>query len=156
MGGGGEPPHEGRGGPFKGGAADPRGVGGRFGVRGRGAPQPPGDHTAVVTREALPRVLAWCRDEPSLAFEMLTDLTAVDYVKYPGRQDGPRFEVVYHLYSLTHNHRLRLKVRVGEDDALVPTAVDLWPIADWFEREVWDMFGVRFAGHPDLRRLLMY
>src|SRR5207247_653421 len=62
-----------------------------------------GDHTAVVTREALRRVLAWCRDEPSLAFEMLTDLTAVDYVKYPGRQDGPRFEVVYHLYSLTHN-----------------------------------------------------
>jgi len=115
-----------------------------------------GDHTAVVTREALRRVLAWCRDEPSLAFEMLTDLTAVDYVKYPGRQDGPRFEVVYHLYSLTHNHRLRLKVRVGEDDAQVPTAVDLWPIADWFEREVWDMFGVRFAGHPDLRRLLMY
>jgi len=115
-----------------------------------------GDHTAVVTREALRRVLAWCRDEPSLAFEMLTDLTAVDYVKYPGRQDGPRFEVVYHLYSLAHNHRLRLKVRIDEDDANVPSAVALWPIANWLEREVWDMFGVRFEGHPDLRRLLMY
>src|SRR5438093_1210485 len=115
-----------------------------------------GDDPAVVTRGALPRVLAHCRDEPALAFEMLTDLTAVDYSKYPGREDGPRFEVVYHLYSIAHNHRLRVKVRVDEDDAVVPTAVDLWPVADWFEREVWDMFGVRFAGHPDPRRLLMY
>jgi NADH-quinone oxidoreductase subunit C len=87
---------------------------------------------------------------------MLMDLTAVDYVKYPGREDGPRFEVVYHLYSLEHNHRLRAKVRVDEDDASVPSAVDLWPIANWMEREVWDMFGIRFEGHPDLRRLLMY
>ena len=115
-----------------------------------------GDHAAVVTREALPRVLAYCRDEPALAFEMLTDLTAVDYSKYPGREDGPRFEVVYHLYSLRWNHRLRIKVRVDEDDAVVPTAVPLWPIANWLEREVWDMFGVRFDGHPDPRRLLMY
>jgi NADH-quinone oxidoreductase subunit C len=84
------------------------------------------------------------------------DLTAVDYLKYPGREDGPRFEVVYHLFSVGHNHRLRIKVRVDEDDAQVPTAVDLWPIANWLEREVWDMFGVRFAGHPDPRRLLMY
>jgi len=87
---------------------------------------------------------------------MLTDLTAADYLKFPGREDGPRFEVVYQLYSLPHNHRVRLKVRVDEDDAVVPTAVELWPIANWLEREVWDMFGVRFEGHPDLRRLLMY
>src|SRR3989442_1780412 len=91
-----------------------------------------------------------------LAFGVLMDLTAVDYQKYPGREDGPRFEVVYHLYSLRWNHRLRIKVRVDEDDAVVPTAVLLWPIANWLEREVWDMFGVRFAGHPDPRRLLMY
>jgi len=104
----------------------------------------------------LGSALAWCRDEPSLGFAMLTDLTAVDYLKYPGHADGPRFEVVYHLYSLAHNHRLRLKVKVDEDDPVVPTAVDLWPIANWLEREVWDMFGVRFADHPDLRRLLMY
>ena len=64
--------------------------------------------------------------------------------------------MVYHLYSLPHNHRLRLKVSVEEDDARVPSAVPLWPIANWFEREVWDMFGIRFDGHPDLRRLLMY
>ena len=96
------------------------------------------------------------RDGPELAFDMLTDLKAVDYLKYPGREDGPRFDVVYHLYSIPHNHRLRIKVRVEEDDAVVPTAVGVWPIANWFEREVWDMFGVRFEGHPDLRRLLMY
>jgi NADH-quinone oxidoreductase subunit C len=115
-----------------------------------------GDTTAVVDRTALVDALRFCRDEPALGFDMLTDLTAADYLKFPGREDGPRFEVVYHLYSLTHNHRLRLKVRVDEDDAVVPTAVPLWPIANWLEREVWDMFGVRFAGHPDPRRLLMY
>ena len=115
-----------------------------------------GDHTAVVDRAALLDVLRWCRDEAELRFDVLMDLTAVDYLKYPGREDGPRFEVVYHLFSVGANHRLRVKVRVDEDDAQVPTAVDLWPIANWFEREVWDMFGVRFAGHPDPRRLLMY
>ena len=115
-----------------------------------------GDHTAVVDRAGLVDVLRWCRDEPELRFDVLMDLTAVDYLKYPGREDGPRFEVVYHLFSIGHNHRLRIKVRVDEDDAQVPTAVDLWPIANWLEREVWDMFGVRFAGHPDPRRLLMY
>ena len=114
-----------------------------------------GDATAVVDRTALVDALRFSRDEPALGFDMLTDLTAADYLKFPGREDGPRFEVVYHLYSLAHNHRLRLKVRVDEDDAVVPTAVPLWPIANWLEREVWDMFGVRFAGHPDPRRLLM-
>ncbi len=115
-----------------------------------------GDHTAVVERSALLDVLRFCRDEADLGFDILMDLTAVDYLKYPGREFGPRFEVVYHLYSLAHNHRLRLKVRVEEDDARVPSAVPLWPVANWFEREVWDMFGIRFDGHPDLRRLLMY
>jgi NADH-quinone oxidoreductase subunit C len=115
-----------------------------------------GDATAVVARAALPAALSLCRDDAELAFDVLMDLTAVDYQKYPGREDGPRFEVVYHLYSIARNHRVRLKVRVDEDDAVVPTAVPLWPIANWFEREVWDMFGIRFAGHPDLRRLLLY
>jgi NADH-quinone oxidoreductase subunit C len=115
-----------------------------------------GDHTAVVDRGVVREVLAFCRDAGVLAFDVLMDLTAVDYAKFPGREDGPRFEVVYHLYSLAHNHRLRVKVRVDEDDPIVPTAVPLWPIANWFEREVWDMFGIRFDGHPDLRRLLMY
>ncbi|HXH83477.1 MAG TPA: NADH-quinone oxidoreductase subunit C [Candidatus Tectomicrobia bacterium] len=115
-----------------------------------------GDRTAVVDRAALLDVLRACRDEPDLGFDMLMDLTAVDYLAYGGGHDGPRFEVVYHLYALGHNHRVRIKVRVEEDDAVVPSATGLWPIADWFEREVWDMFGIRFAGHPDLRRLLMY
>jgi NADH-quinone oxidoreductase subunit C len=115
-----------------------------------------GDATLVVERGTLVDTLRYCRDDPDLDFDVLMDLTAVDYSRYPGRDDGPRFEVVYHLYSLAHNHRVRVKVRVDEDDAAVPTAVDLWPIANWFEREVWDMFGVRFTGHPDLRRLLMY
>jgi len=115
-----------------------------------------GDDTVVIERAALPAALRLCREDADLGFDVLMDLTAVDYQKYPGREDGPRFEVVYHLYSLRANHRLRIKVRVDEDDAVVPTAVPLWPIADWFEREVWDMFGVRFEGHPDLRRLLMY
>jgi NADH-quinone oxidoreductase subunit C len=115
-----------------------------------------GDTTGLVERGALLDVLQWCRDEPTLGFDVLMDLTAADYLRYPGREDGPRFEVVYQLYSLRHNHRVWLKVRVDEDDAVVPSAVELWPIANWLEREVWDMFGVRFAGHPDLRRLLMY
>jgi NADH-quinone oxidoreductase subunit C len=115
-----------------------------------------GDHTAVVARETLPDLLRFCRDDEALHFDVLMDLTAVDYLRYPGREDGPRFEVVYHLYSIRENHRLRVKTRLDEDDASVPTAVPLWPIANWFEREVWDMFGVRFAGHPDPRRLLMY
>ena len=115
-----------------------------------------GDHTAVVRREALVELLRHCRDASALAFDMLVDITAVDYLKYPGREDGPRFEVVYHLYSVRANHRLRVKVRVEEDDAVVPSAVSLWPIANWLEREVWDMFGIRFDGHPDLRRLLLY
>ena len=115
-----------------------------------------GDHTAVLARAALTEALAFCRDDAALRFDMLIDLTAVDYLKYPGREDGPRFDVIYHLYSVDHNHRLRLKVPVEQDDASVPTASGLWPIANWLEREVWDMYGIRFEGHPDLRRLLMY
>jgi len=128
----------------------------RFGVAVLDTHERLGDATALVERGSLFETLRFCRDEPALGFDVLMDLTAVDYLKYPGREDGPRFEVVYHLYSLPHNHRVRLKVRVDEDDPVVPSAVPLWPIANWLEREVWDMFGVRFAGHPDLRRLLMY
>jgi NADH-quinone oxidoreductase subunit C len=114
------------------------------------------DHTAVIDRAAVVDVLRFCRDTADLSFDMLMDLTAVDYLTYPGQEAGPRFEVVYHLYSVSQNHRIRLKVRVDEDDPVVPSAVPLWPIANWFEREVWDMFGIQFAGHPDLRRLLLY
>jgi NADH-quinone oxidoreductase subunit C len=115
-----------------------------------------GDHTAVIAREGLGQALSWLRDDPALRFDLLVDITAVDYLKYPGREDGPRFDVVYHLYSTSHNHRVRLRVPVEEDDAQVPTASGLWPIANWLEREVWDMFGIRFQDHPNLKRLLLY
>ncbi|MGH7354648.1 MAG: NADH-quinone oxidoreductase subunit C [Candidatus Rokuibacteriota bacterium] len=128
----------------------------RFGAAIVAAHAHRGEATAVIGRARLLEVLRACRDEPDLAFDVLADLTAVDYSKFPGREDGPRFEVVYHLLSIARNHRVRLKVRLEEDDAVVQTASGLWPIANWLEREVWDMFGVRFEGHPDLRRLLMY
>jgi NADH-quinone oxidoreductase subunit C len=129
---------------------------GRLGARVLDTHEHHGDHTAVVTAEGIVDALRFCRDEPDLGFDMLMDLTAVDYLKYPGREDGPRFDVVYHLYSVTHNHRVRLKVPVEQDAPSVPTATALWPIANWLEREVWDMYGIRFDGHPDLRRLLLY
>jgi NADH-quinone oxidoreductase subunit C len=115
-----------------------------------------GDHTAVISREGISAALALCRNDAALGFDLLVDITAVDYLRFPGREDGPRFEVIYHLYSVAHNHRIRLKVPLEQDDAVIPTACGLWPIANWLEREAWDMFGIRFDGHPDLRRLLMY
>ena len=115
-----------------------------------------GDHTAVISREGISAGLALCRNDAALGFDLLVDITAVDYLRFPGREDGPRFEVIYHLYSVAHNHRIRLKVPLEQDDAVIPTACGLWPIANWLEREAWDMFGIRFDGHPDLRRLLMY
>ena len=110
-----------------------------------------GQAVVVVEREHLLSVLATLRDHAETSFDLLSDLTAVDYL---GR--SPRFEVVYQLYSLVQNHRLRVKVPVPEEDAVVPSAVPLWKSALWSEREVWDMFGIRFTGHPDLRRILMY
>jgi NADH-quinone oxidoreductase subunit C len=110
-----------------------------------------GDATARVDRERIEDVLAFLRDDPELEFEMLTDLTAVDYL---GEQ--PRFEVVYHLYSVAHNHRVRVKVRVPEDDPAIASAVPLYASANWMEREVFDLYGIRFDGHPDLRRILLY
>jgi NADH-quinone oxidoreductase subunit C len=128
----------------------------RFGSAIHGTSHDRDEPTAIVEASALLELLGFCRDDPALRMDMLMDLTAVDYLKYPDREDGPRFEVVYHLYSVGQNHRLRVKVGVDGDEPEVPSAVPLWPIANWYEREVWDMFGIRFAGHPDLRRLLLY
>jgi NADH-quinone oxidoreductase subunit C len=128
----------------------------RFGAAILGTHHDHGDHTAIVDRSASGEALRFCRDDPALRFDMLMDLTAVDYLKYAGRDEGARFEVVYHLYSVPQNHRLRVRVPVDEDDPVVGSATPLWAIADWYEREVWDMFGIRFDGHPDLRRLLLY
>jgi len=109
-----------------------------------------GELTIVLAREALLQVCRTLRDDPAFDYTMLVDLCGVDL----GVEADPRFEVVYHLYSLTHRHRLRLKVRVREEEA-VPSVIEIWPNANWYEREVYDMFGVRFEGHPELRRLLM-
>jgi NADH-quinone oxidoreductase subunit C len=110
-----------------------------------------GEAVVFLPREGLSGAFRTLRDHPELRFEMLSDVTAVDFL---GRQ--PRFEVVYQLYSIGLNHRLRVKVRLDEDDLVVPTASDVWKSANWAERETYDMFGIRFAGHPDLRRILMY
>jgi NADH-quinone oxidoreductase subunit C len=110
-----------------------------------------GEATAVIDREAAPQIFQALRDRPELAFEQLSDVTAVDYLG-----QTPRFTVVYHLYSLSQNHRLRVKIRVPEDEPWVHSLVELWKSANWLERECWDMFGIRFIGHPDPRRILMY
>jgi NADH-quinone oxidoreductase subunit C len=108
---------------------------------------------AVVTApaSALPDALRTLRDDAELRFDLLADLTAVDYL---GRT--PRFEVVYQLQSIPHRHRLRVKTAVDGPEPQVPTASGVWKSALWAEREAYDMFGIRFAGHPDLRRILMY
>jgi NADH-quinone oxidoreductase subunit C len=114
-----------------------------------------GDATARLDPARLHEAMRFLRDDTETAFEMLTDLTAVDYLGYPDRQ-GARFEVVYHLYSLSRNHRLRVKVEVPASACEVESLVDLWPSANWMEREVFDLYGIRFRGHPDLRRILLY
>ena len=114
-------------------------------------------YAAEITRDELTvdaradqvvRVLKFLKDDPRCRFEQLTDLCGVDY---PERD--PRFDVVYHLLSMSHNCRLRLKIGVNEDQP-VPSATEVYPSAGWWERETWDLYGIYFAGNPDLRRLL--
>ena len=114
-----------------------------------------GDATAVVEASRIVDVLRFLRDGAGLAFDMLSDLSAVDYAGYPDR-DGPRFEVVYHLLSSSHLHRVRVKAGVPEMPCQIDSVVDVWPAANWMEREVFDLYGVRFRNHPDLRRILLY
>jgi NADH-quinone oxidoreductase subunit C len=107
--------------------------------------------TVVVAPGDLVRVCRFLRDDPDLAFDFLSSVTGVDRLRLLDR--APRLEVVYHLYSISHKRRLRLKVRVDDGES-VPTITGLWETANWHEREVFDLFGVPFAGHPDLRRIL--
>jgi NADH-quinone oxidoreductase subunit C len=106
--------------------------------------------TVYVSRDDLPAVARALRDRPDLRFNLLVDLIAVDFLPRE-----PRFEIVYLLVSIEHRARLRLKVRLDGADAHVSSVSNVWPAANWLEREVWDLFGVVFDSHPDPRRLLM-
>lgn len=122
----------------------------RFPGRVRAVSAPAGDEVLEIDRTDLPDVAAFLKDPP-LDFAMLLDLTCVDFAP-----DRPRFEMVYHLFSLSRLRRLRVKVRLAEADLRIGSLTPLWKNADWLEREVFDLFGVVFEGHPDLRRLFMY
>lgn len=113
----------------------------------------PGDYPTdvpiiYVKKESVVEVLRFLKEEAGLEYNFLSDITATD------EETEPRFEVVYNLFSATRFQRIRVKTRVQENES-VPTAIGVWPAADWAEREVFDMFGVKFQGHPDLRRILM-
>lgn len=117
-----------------------------------------GDETVIIQASALLPVAKFLKEQPACDFNFLMDLTAVDYLFYAGGriQKEFRFEVVYHFFSLTHNHRIRVKVPLDEKNPQIDTLNDLWLSANWYEREVWDMYGIKFKGHPNLKRMLMY
>ena len=107
-----------------------------------------GELTVTVDQGALVGVIQYLKVDPDCRFTSLVDITAIDHP-----EDVARFQVVYHLLSMHKNQRIRLKMAVGEAD-MVPSIIDIHPAANWFEREVFDMFGILFSGHPDLRRIL--
>lgn len=107
-----------------------------------------GELNILARVEQIGRVMKFLRDDPTCRFSTLIDITAVDY---PGR--AKRFDVVYHLLSLHQNQRVRIKAATG-DETPVPSVINIYPAANWFEREIFDMFGILFSDHPDLRRLL--
>jgi NADH-quinone oxidoreductase subunit C len=114
-----------------------------------------GDEWARVRRDAWARVAAFLRDDAATKMDMFIDLTCVDRIGHVA--DGePRFDVVVHLYSVGLKHRVRLYGGVQEEDPTIETLAPIWAGADWYEREAFDLYGVRFKGHPDLRRILMY
>jgi len=115
-----------------------------------------GEVTAVVKAGELLAAAATLRDAPGLKFEQLTDVCGMDYSEYgDGAWAGARFAVVYHLLSITHNWRLRLRVFATDDELpIVDSVVGIWPSANWYEREAFDLYGIVFEGHPDLRRIL--
>jgi len=115
-----------------------------------GAPAGTGrDAALTVVPERIAEVCTLLRDDPDLAFDCLSNLSGVDYPK------AGHIQVVYHLFSYRHRHWIVLKVNANRDDPVVPTVSTVWSHANWEEREVFDLLGVRFTGHPDLRRLLM-
>ena len=110
-----------------------------------------GDDTALVRREKIVEICTFLRYDPDLVFDFAMDLTCVDYLG-----EEPRFEVVYHLYSLAKKHRVRIKARVPEEDPVIDTVIPVWVGMDWYEREAYDMYGIVFRNHPNLKRILMY
>ena len=108
-----------------------------------------GETTFMVLAGDLREIAKFCRDE--LSFDYLLDITSVD-----NYGEEPRFEVVYHLYSMAHAAHVRLKLKLSEEADAVDTVADIWPTANWHERETYDMMGIKFNGHPDLRRILMW
>jgi NADH-quinone oxidoreductase subunit C len=124
-----------------------------------------GDEIAWIKRENLVEVARWLRDDPAMQFDAPVFVTAIDRLDWrpvgvpPSEhftEDKPRFEVCYQLRSVLHRHRIRLKIAVPEHDARVPSLAELWSAFNWQERETFDMYGIRFDGHPDLRRIYMY
>jgi NADH-quinone oxidoreductase subunit C len=109
-----------------------------------------GETTIVVPRELLRAAAARCREDAALQYNLFTDLSCVD--RYPVE---PRFELNYHLVSISRREKIRLRVRLSGNDPVVDSLVPVWPGANWLEREVFDLFGIRFTGHPDLRRILL-
>ncbi|MFZ5491655.1 MAG: NADH-quinone oxidoreductase subunit C [Pseudomonadota bacterium] len=110
--------------------------------------------TVQVGAADVPAVCVSLRDGPELDFDQLIDVCGVDYADFPGAERQPRFAVVYHLLSITHNRRLRVRALLDDAFPLVGSVVEVWPAANWFEREAFDLFGIVFDGHPDLRRIL--
>jgi NADH-quinone oxidoreductase subunit C len=127
-----------------------------------------GDEVAVIKRDKLLAVATWLRDDAAMAFDSPVFVTCIDRIDwaplgrpvddaFPGPGgDQPRFEVCYQLRSSKHRHRIRVKVPVAENDAKLPSLAPLWPAFDWQERETYDMYGIKFDGHPDLRRIYLY
>lgn len=111
-----------------------------------------GEDTALVKRVDIVEICRFLKEDPDLSYNFLMDLTAVDYL---GKKDM-RFEVVYHFYSLKNKHRVRIKVPLAESDPTIDSITSLWSVANWLERECWDLYGIKFNGHPDLRRILLY
>jgi NADH-quinone oxidoreductase subunit C len=108
-----------------------------------------GETTLAIAASDLPAIAKFCRGE--LSFDYLLDITSIDNFG-----EEPRFEIVYHLYSMPHTIHLRFKLKLSEEAGAVDTVSDIWPTANWHEREIYDMMGIKFNGHPDLRRILMW
>lgn len=110
-----------------------------------------GQISVIVKKERIREIMEYLHDTPQLCFSYLRDICGVDYL---GEKE-PRFEVVYQLYSVSHQHSIRIRAEVPENDPVIDSVTGIWDGANWIERECYDMFGVRFRGHPDLRRILM-